>query len=832
MGRKLKSRFGLGVKSGVAAAGAIAIAAGSYTWLAHSPERRAEHNWSAFGRYCVDCHNQYDYTANIAFDTMTSGSVLQKPEVFERAVRKLRAHMMPPPGSPQPDGDTVDSLVGWLEASLDAAGAAHPNPGHVALHRLNRTEYANAIDDLFGLEIDAKALLPKDDESDGFDNVAGVLKVSPSFLDQYIGAARTVATLAVGDAGAKMDSRVFYAAPNTNQNYHVEGMPLGTRGGMLVDYYFPADGDYEVSLGGLARARYEEGLEYRHRLILTIDDVKVFENEIGGPDDLEAVDLHQAAAVAEINGRFEHIRVHVPAGQHKIAATFVARTMSESDSVLQPLVPGGGEVGIVEGEPSPLKIERLQVDGPIHPTGAGETPSRARIFTCRPETPDGELPCAKRILTRIMHHAYRRPVTESDLDVPLRFYARASRDGGFEAGIRSALTIVLASPEFLYRIETPPAGIAPGSNYALSDIDLASRLSFFLWSRLPDDELLGLAEQGRLSDPEVLEAQVQRLLADPRAKSLVTNFASQWLAVRKLADITPDPVLFPEYNPNLGRAFAKELELFVGSVLLEDKSVLDLLDADYTFVNERLALHYDIPGVRGAAFRRVQLEDPNRWGLFGKGAILMATSYPNRTAPVLRGAWILEALTGAPPPAPPPNVPAFPENEEGVQAKTVRERLEAHRASPVCTGCHGVMDPLGFALENFDAIGGWRTKDREAGDAIDSSGNLADGTTVSGPVDLRKGLLDHPEQFVQTLTEKLMTFALGRSIEYYDMPAVRQIVRDAAREDYRFSAILTGIVESVPFRMARVPDKSDVDVRTALAAADAREATAAPDRAN
>jgi hypothetical protein len=836
VGRKVLSRFGFGPKGAVAAgavsAVALAVAAGGYLWLAHAPEHRAEHNWSTFGRYCVDCHNQYDYTANIAFDTMTPDSVVQKPEVFERAVRKLRAHMMPPPGSPQPDGKTVDSLVAWLETSLDDAGTAHPNPGHVALHRLNRTEYANAVEDLFGLEIDAKALLPKDDESDGFDNVAAVLKVSPSFLDQYIAAARTVATLAVGDANAKMDSRVFYAAPNTNQNYHVEGMPLGTRGGMLVDHYFPADGDYEISLGGLARARYEEGLEYRHRLIVAIDDVKVFENEIGGPEDLEAVDLRQAAAVAEINGRFEHIRVHVPAGQHTIAATFVARTMSESDSVLQPLVPGGGEVGIVEGEPSPLKIERLQIDGPIDATGAGETPSRARIFTCRPETQADELPCATRILTRIMHHAYRRPVIESDLGVPLRFYTAASAGGGFEAGIRSALTIVLASPEFLYRIETPPADAAPGSNYRIRDLDLASRLSFFLWSRLPDDELLGLAESGRLGDPEVLDAQVERMLADPRAKSLVTNFASQWLAVRKLADITPDPVLFPEYNPDLGRAFAKELELFVGSVLLEDKSVLDLLDADYTFVNERLALHYDIPGVRGAAFRRVQLQDRNRWGLFGKGAILMATSYPNRTAPVLRGAWILEALTGAPPPAPPPNVPAFPENEEGVQPKTVRERLEAHRVSPTCNGCHGVMDPLGFALERFDAIGGWRTKDREAGDAIDSSGRLADGTVVDGPVDLRKGLLEHPEQFVQTLTEKLMTFALGRSIEYYDMPAVRKIVRDAAREDYRFSAILRGIVESVPFRMARMPEPNGTDLRTASASAAGTAAAAAADRAS
>ena len=784
---------------------AVVAGAGAYVWHAHGP-LGAEQRWAVFTDYCVECHNRDDLTADIAFDTLSPDSVEREPAIFEAVVRKLRGHMMPPPGWPKPDADTVDSLVGWLERTLDEAAAQDPNPGRVALHRLNRTEYANAIEDLFGLEVDVASLLPKDDESDGFDNVADVLKVSPSFLDQYIAAARYISEVAVGDPAARPDSRVYYVEPGTNQNFHVDGMPLGTRGGLLVEHYFPADGTYEFDIGGLARARYVEGLEYRHRLILTIDGVRVFEDEIGGPEDLEAVDLRQAAAVEEINSRFKNIRVPVTAGPHEVAATFVARTMAESDAVLQPFIPGGGEVGIIEGEESPLKIERLEIKGPFGPSGVSDTPSRRRIFDCRPQSEADELPCAKRILARLVRQAFRRPVTEADLEVPLRFFANGRRNGNFETGIESALTIVLASPEFLYRVEKVPDGLPPGAIYELSDLELASRLSFFLWSRLPDEGLLTLAEQGRLRDPRVIEQQVRRMLADPRAESLVTNFAAQWLDIRGVASIVPDPVVFPEFNPDLGNDFAMELDLFLRSILLEDRSVLELLDADHTFLNERLALHYGVPNVQGDAFRRVTLEDENRHGLLGKGGILMATSYPNRTAPVLRGAWILEAITGTPPAPPPPNVEAFPENEEGVQPKTVRERLEAHRKNPTCNGCHGVMDPLGFALENFDAIGAWRTFDRDAGEAIDSTGELADGTVVHGPVELREKLLEEPEQFVQTLTEKLMIFALGRGLEHYDMPAVRKVVRDAARDDYRFSSILVGIATSAPFRMAKVPE--------------------------
>src|SRR5215831_4711135 len=792
----------------IAVVAALAIGPAMY-FLHRKPQSQPAELWAQVGKYCVDCHNRDDLTAGIAFDKMSPADIAHDPEVFEAAIRKLRGNQMPPPGSARPSPEMRDSLVHWFETTLDAAAERAPKPGRVALHRLNRTEYANAVNDLFGLKIDAAALLPKDDESDGFDNIANVLKASPSFLEQYISAASVVSEMAVGNAHAKMDSRVFYAKPGTNQNFYKAGMPLGTRGGMLVEHFFPAAGSYEISLGGLARARYVEGLEYRHKLIVAIDGKEVYANEIGGPEDLEDVDVHQAAAVGKINSRFQHIKVQVPAGPHTVAATFVARTMSESDAVLEPLVPGGGEVGIIEGEESPLKIERLEIDGPINPTGVANTPSREKIFVCRPSNEAEEQPCAHAILAKVARRAFRRPVTDEDLKTPLEFFATGSVAGGFDNGIRNALMIILASPEFLYRVGAPPEDKAPGSIYAVDDYELASRLSFFIWSRLPDDELLGLAEQGKLHDARVLAAQVKRMLADPRAESLVTNFGAQWLQARKVPEIVPDPVLFPEANPDLGAALAKELNLFVKSVFLEDRSVLDLLRSDTTFVNERLALHYGINGVRGDEFRRIKLADQNRFGLLGKGAILMAMSYPNRTAPVLRGQWILDAITGTPPASPPANVPAFPENQEGAAPKTVRERLEQHRVNPTCKGCHGVMDPLGFALENFDAIGAWRTKDRETATAIDSTGELADGTVVHGPVELRKALLSKPNQFVETLTEKLMTFGLGRSIDYNDMPAVRKVVREAARDNYRFSALLTAIAESEPFRYSTSPSADD-----------------------
>ena len=748
--------------------------------------------------YCVTCHNQRTKTAGLTFDTMDLAMPSEHAAIWEKTVRKLRGGMMPPPGVRRPDQASVDSMVSWLERSLDEAAAAHPNPGRVALHRLNRAEYAAAIEDLLGLKIDAAALLPKDDEAEGFDNVASVLTVSPSFLDQYISAARVVSARAIGNPAARPGSTTYRPARGTDQSARVDGLPLGTRGGLIVEHLFPADGEYKLNMPNMAIAGYVRGMEYQHTVVITIDGVKVFQNTIGGEEDIKAIDQQQAPAVAAINSRFLDIPVKVTAGPHKVAAMFIARTYAESDDVLHSFRPGAGEDRIA-------RINGLEIQGPFNPTGIGETPSRARVFVCRPKSQGDELPCAKTILSSLARRAYRRPITEADLEAPLGFYGAARALGDFDAAIRDALPTILASPKFLYRAERSPAGLAPGSVHAIGDVELASRLSFFLIGRAPDDELLAVAERGTLATPAVLEAQVRRLLLDPRSESLVSNFAFQWLKMRGLEEIDPDPIIFPNFDDSLRAAFRREMELFVGSVLREDRSVLDLLTANHTFVNERLALHYGIPSIRGDRFRRVTLADQNRWGLLGKGAVLLTTSYANRTAPVLRGAWILENLLGTPPSPPPPDVEAFPENKDGEKARSVREIMEEHRAKPSCNACHGVMDPLGFALENYDAIGEWRAEDRYAGTAIDASGRLIDGTAVSSPADLRVALMKRPEQFVQTLTERLMTYALGRTMEYYDMPTVRRIVRESARDKYRFSSIVMGIVRSDPFRMRMVP---------------------------
>ena len=749
--------------------------------------------------YCVTCHNQRTKTAGLTFDTMDLAKLPEHADVWEKTVRKLRGGMMPPPGVRRPDQASVDSMVSWLERSLDEAAAAHPNPGRVALHRLNRAEYAAAIEDLLALKIDSAALLPKDDEAEGFDNVASVLTVSPSFLDQYISAARVVSARAIGNPGARPGSQTYRPARGADQSARVDGLPLGTRGGLLVEHLFPADGEYKLNIPNMAIAGYVRGMEYRHTLVVTIDGVKVFQNTIGGEEDIRAIDQQQAPAVAAINSRFMDIPVKMTAGPHKVGVMFVARTFAEADEVLHAFRPAAGEDRIP-------RIGSLEIQGPFNPTGVSETPSRARVFVCRPKNQSDELPCAKTILSSLARKAYRRPITDSDLEAPLGFYGAARALGDFDTAIRDALPTILASPKFLYRAERSPAGLAPGSIHAIGDVELASRLSFFLTGRAPDEGLLTVAERRTLATPSVLEAQVRRLLADPRSESLISSFAFQWLKMRSLEEIDPDPIIFPNFDDSLRAAFRREMELFVSSILREDRGVLDLLTADHTFVNERLALHYGIPNIRGDQFRRVTLADPNRWGLLGKGAVLLTTSYANRTAPVLRGAWILENLLGTPPAAPPPDVEAFPENKDGEKARSVREIMEQHRAKPSCNACHGVMDPLGFALENFDAIGEWRAEDRYAGTPIDASGRLIDGTSVNTPADLRVALTRRPEQFVQTLTERLMTYALGRTVEYYDMPAVRKIVREAARDNYRFSAIVMGIVRSDPFRMRMVPN--------------------------
>jgi hypothetical protein len=756
--------------------------------------------WGLLQQRCIKCHNSTDWSGGLAFDTMSPHEVAADAEVWEKAVRKLRGRLMPPPGQPQPDQQTVDGFVSWLEDSIDRAAADHPDPGSVGLHRLNRTEYAGQIRALLGLEVEVKTLLPKDVSSDGFDNVAAVLRVSPSFLDQYLTAARTVARLAIGRASAKPSSREYRIASGTDQSEHIDGLPLGTRGGMLIEHYFPADGVYEFNIRNFffGGAGYVTKIDQPHRVILTIDDVRVFQAEVGGAEDLKAVDTRFAAAADELQARFNHIRLRISAGNHRVGVAFVQRSFAQSDSPLQPIA----ELPEMERVPA---IPGVDISGPFDVTGVGDTESRRRIFVCHPVTSAEEPACARQILQRLAIQAFRRPVDETDLKPILAFYTMGREAGDFEAGIESGLTAILASTKFLYRAEPLPASAAPGRIHPVDDLSLASRLSFFLWSQGPDAALIDLAVAGRLNEPQQLRSQVHRMLEDPRAQSLVTNFAFQWLTVAKIDNVEPTPTLYPDFDRDLREGFREEMRLFLGSILLSRRSVLELLSSDQTFLNERLARHYGVPNIRGAQFRPVQLSDPNRWGLLGKGAVLMASSYGNRTSPVLRGAWILENLTGTPPTSPPPGVPPFNESEPGKKVFTVRERLERHRSSPTCNACHGVLDPLGFALENFDVVGAWRTQDLDAGTPIDASGRLAGGAPVSGPAALRQVLVARPQQFVQTLTEKLMTFALGRSLRYQDMPMVRAIVRSADRERDTFESIVQGIVASPAFRLRRVP---------------------------
>ncbi len=757
--------------------------------------------WDLLETYCVECHNFTDWAGGVAFDTMSPDGVPDDAEIWESVVARLGARMMPPPGSDQPEQGEVDSFVASLEGYLDTAGEGEAHAGWIPLHRLNRTEYARAVYDLLALEVDAEALLPRDPESDGFDNIASMLGTSPAFVEQFVAAAQDVSMQAVGDQSPKVATRTY--RPETgNQTGHVRGLPLGTRGGMAAEHFFPADGEYEFDIAGPGGgAGYINALDHKHTVIMTIDGEQVFEAELGGEDDLKAADQKYEPALAAIQSRFQDIRVPVSAGPHEVGVAFIARSLAKADDTLFQINPLGG----MDRAP---RISGVTITGPFNPTGIESTPSRDRIFICRPEAADQERACAERIMKNLAARAFRRDVTDADIEDPMAFYDQGAAEGGFEAGVQQGLMAILASPKFLYRAMVPAegsdlqaAGVAP-----LDDTALASRLSFFLWSQPPDAELRDLAASGALQDAAVLDAQVDRMLADPRARSLTTNFAFQWLRMRLLDDVDPDPALFPEFDGDLRRAFRTEVELFVDDVFRNDRSILDLLTADDTYVNERLALHYGIAGVRGDRFRKVTLDNPARYGLLGKGAILMSTSYGNRTSPVLRGAFVLENMIGTPAAAPPPNVEAFPETQPGEKALTVRERLESHRAIPSCNQCHGVIDPLGLALESFDAIGTFREKDRFAGMQIDASTTMVDGTVLDGPADLSAVLADRPDRFAQTLTRKMMTFALGRTVEYEDMPRVRAIAREAAAEDYRFSAIVKGIVESPQFRMMNPPE--------------------------
>jgi mono/diheme cytochrome c family protein len=744
------------------AAALVFVAAGA------DAQQTANPHQALVNRYCVTCHNQKLKTAKLELDTLDLAHPEKHALAWERAIRKVRGGMMPPPGAPRPPAADAQALATYLETALDKAAAAHPNPGNVRIHRLNRAEYANAMRDLFAIDADVAALLPNDDISEGFDNIASALKVSPSFLDQYIMAARAMAKQAVGVPAKPVESRTTLRGVDAGVS-----LPPGARIGVTGRFLAPFEGDYEIRATG-------------NPVVFTID---------GRPVDTKG-------------------RMHLAAGDHAVVLATLGRSLIESEGALYGFVPGAAGTGYAStGTVSPgtttpggrgaVAAPTVTINGPFNPKGdAVETPNRKKVFVCRSE----DTACATRIMTGLARKAFRRPVTDADMAPIMRFYEEGRKAGTWESGIENALTAMLSSAKFLYRTEPPPANAAPGTIYTLSDLELASRLSFFLWSSIPDDELLTLAEQRKLSAPKTLEAQVRRMLADPRSKTLTTNFAFQWLRVRDTADFDPDPYAYPAFDPPLRAAIHREMELFLDSVFREDRSVTDLLSANYTFLNERLAQHYGVPDVRGDQFRRVTLTDPNRFGLLGKASILMVTSYPNRTSPVLRGAYILENLLGTPPAPPPPNVEAFPENKEGEQFKTIRQITEMHRANPTCNACHGVMDPLGFALENFDTIGTYRGTDRFTRTKIDAGGKLVDGTAVNGPADLRRALLAQPEQFVQTLTEKLSMYALGRSIEHHDLPSVRAIVRQSKATNYRFSSIVLGIVNAPAFRSSIVEE--------------------------
>jgi hypothetical protein len=780
---------------------ALAAFAGSAASAQPDPLAAASNRWGFIEQYCTKCHNYEDFAGGLTLEGMDPATLHSDPAIWEEVLLKLRAGMMPPTGQPRPAQAENRNFIRALESSLDAIAAQRPHPGSKGLHRLNRTEYATAVEEILGVKVNASDLLPRDDEASGFDNAASVLKVSPSFLEQYLLAAREVSILAVGDPDAATTGRVYSGDPGASQNAHRDGLPLGTRGGMVVEHHFPADGEYEFTVSGLVGGGYVWGVMDENTLIITIDGEKIFEGKVGDRADLDAVDIEQAVGITRIDERFKNIRHLVPAGTHKVGVSFIKRSDAVQLETLHGFVPVDGMAVLVQGVSGGPRISNVGIRGPYNPSGVSATESRRRIFSCYPREVSEERACAEQILGNIARKAFRRPITALDLDGAMQFYAQGRESGSFDDGIQKGLMAILSSPNFLYRMHTPPEGAQPGDVFALNDLDLASRLSFFLWSQGPDEQLLQLALQGNLNDPAVLAEQVKRMLASDKADTLVTNFAFQWLHVDGMTQVNPDRTIFPQFTGDLIHDFEKELELFISSIFDADRPVHDLLTADHTYINERLSLHYGLNLVRGGQFQRVKLSDEQRFGLLGKGAVLMTTSYANRTSPVIRGAYILDKLIGTPPPAPPPNVEAFPEIAEGQEHVTVRERLESHRDNPACRSCHSVIDPLGLALENYNSIGQWQDKDPDAGIRIDASGQLTDGTPLASPADLWRALTGDPELFALTFTKKLMTFALGRPLDHYDMPTVRAIVREAASDQYRLSAIVTGIVQSDAFRM-------------------------------
>jgi hypothetical protein len=748
--------------------------------------------------YCLQCHDSDHAKGDLVLESFEPGKADQHPEIAEKMVRKLRAGMMPPPGADHPAEGTLESFAVTLETKLDAAADAHPNPGHRTFQRLNRAEYAQEIHDIFGLDVDVTAFLPADTISHNFDDIADVQGLSATVLEGYLRAASQVSKLAVGDPSAAPNSTIYKVPRLESQLEHVEGAPFGTRGGISVVHTFPADGDYTFRL-----------------MLASIPTGPLYGSGVRG--ELIEVSINgQRAAVLEINPRMSESDptgmnlttppIAVKAGPQRVSAAFVVRTEAPVDDLLAPIEQSLADTQIGSGNSGVTALPHLRefaVIGPTHVTGVSDTPARRRIFTCRPLSAAEELPCATRILTSLATKAYRRPVTETDVDGLLKFYTAERATNGFEAGIRTSVQAMLASPHFIFRLEDAPRNAQPGHMYRISDIDLASRVSFFLWGTGPDDQLIAAATKGTLSTPEGLEQQTRRMLADPRAFALSTRFASQWLRLQDLDKIHPDSRLFPQFDTTLADAMRTETQLLFNSIVREDRDVLNLLTADYTFVNERLARHYGIPNITGPEFRRVTLADENRRGLLGQGSILTMTSVADRTSPVLRGKWVLEVLFGMPPPPPPPDVPLLEETKgnDGLRQLTVRERMEEHRKNPNCRSCHRVIDPIGLALENFDVTGMWRIRDGLS--PVDPSGQLYDGTVLNGPVGLRAALLKRRETVLRNFTENLMAYALGRRVEYFDMPTIRRIVRDADANQDRFSSYVLGVVQSPAFRMSR-----------------------------
>jgi mono/diheme cytochrome c family protein len=784
-----------------------------------APSAESARHRAWLNQYCVGCHNSRSASpANepVNLEAASLDDLLPHAATWERVLRKLSVRAMPPVDVPRPPEPEYAAFTAWLAGSLDRAWQGRSTPGRYVVHRLNRTEYRNTIRDLLAVDVDVTDLLPSDGANFGFDNVAASLNTSPLLLEGYLTAAQRISAQAVGDPDVPPGTAEYSISREFTQKGHVDGLPLGTRGGTVVRHVFPADGEYKLS-GRLVRGVEEgyagvEGNDSPHTFVITVDGAEVYSAQVGGLRDheVQARDMNEARTLvdARMTGR-----VTVTAGPHDVGFTWRERPFQPQD-VWQPSLRDSQEVHMIGGLP---RLQTVGIEGPYGVTGVSATPSRDLLFVCQPVVAQEERACAARILTNLARRAYRRPVTPADVEAPIAFYEQSRQRGGdFDAGIRAGVARVLTSPLFLYRIERDPAGLRAGAAHPVSDVELASRLSFFLWSSIPDEQLLNLATTGRLRGPGVLEAQVRRMIADERADALVGNFAGQWLQLRNLeAKVAPDLLMFPDFDDNTRNAFRRETELLFGYIMRENRSVLELLSADYTFLNERLARHYGIPGVYGERFRQVKLTDPGRRGLLGQGSILSLTSVATRTSPVFRGKYILSTFLDTPPPPPPPNVPALEESNKGPAAapKTVREQLEAHRSNPACASCHRIIDPPGFALENFNSVGQWRDAAAD-GTPIDAAGVLADGASVDGPVALRDAILSRPDVFVTTLANRMLTYALGRGLEPSDMPVVRRIVKRAAQNDYRFASIIVGIVESAPFQMRATLEPVETVIQT------------------